>query len=216
MIRKSLTAPLRRRPQSATLGINQRTLDLQNAGRTIDRFGLGQSPFPGPNPAAEGLPAPRKTVAELHTRRDKANLDADGVSIGPGSKELIFLTQLCFQGEIILPSPCGVSSGPQALLAGRRVTRLRTGAQGNWRLSAHQLEHHSRQDTGVAILPGASSERPPSELTARLAYVNFDGGKAMHASKQIDSDRVLSTEFLETDCGTVLQGIDIPCNWINA
>ena len=36
-------------------------------------------------------------------------------------------------------------------------------------------------DIGVAILPGSEFGRPTSELTARLAYVNFDGSAALRA-----------------------------------
>jgi aspartate aminotransferase len=356
----------------------------------------------------EGLPALRTAVAQFHNQRDGAAVKADGVLVGPGSKELMFLTQLCFDGEIVLPSPCWVSYGPQAALAGRKVTRLMTGANSNWRLSAQQLDDHCSadpgkprlmilnypgnpdgdsysptalmeiaavarkhgviilsdeiyglthhqlahvsiarfypegtvissglskwcgaggwrlgtfafppeldwlkeavavaasetftsvsapiqyaaivafnggveideyllhqarvlralgkevhirlrqagvkvrppvggfyvwmdfsdfqhrlhakgirsspefceallQETGVAILPGASFERPPGELTARLAYVNFDGAKALSASQATPSDTELSVDFLTTHCPQVLQGIDALCRWI--
>ena len=33
----------------------------------------------------------------------------------------------------------------------------------------------------MAILPGSEFGRPDHELTARLAYVDFDGGKALDA-----------------------------------
>lgn len=425
MISENLAEPLRRLPQSATLAINQRSIALQNAGRTVYRFGLGQSPFPVPDVVVralqahasekdylpvEGLPALREAVANFHRRRDGASVEADGIIVGPGSKELMFLTQLCFDGETLLPSPCWVSYGPQAELLGRKVTRLMTGSEGNWRLSAAQLDahcskepgrsrliilnypgnpdgdsysedalkelarvarkhdiivlsdeiygltHHSLnhvsisrfypegtiissglskwcgaggwrlgtfafpkelnwlkkavavaasetftsvsapiqyaavvafdggpeidaylchqsrilrslgkevharlckagakvkapvggfyvwidlselqdrfhakgitsspqlceellQATGVAILPGASFERPPSELTARLAYVNFNGGAALQASRQIPLSEPLSGDFLDKHCPAVLEGVDALCAWIKS
>lgn len=425
MISENLTEPLRHLPQSATLAINQRSIALQKAGRTVYRFGLGQSPFPVPDVVVralqdhaaekdylpvEGLPALRDAVANFHRRRDGASVEADGIIVGPGSKELMFLTQLCFDGETLLPSPCWVSYGPQAELLGRKVTRLMTGSEGNWRLSAAQLDehcskepgrarliilnypgnpdgdsyseealkeiasvarkhdiivlsdeiygltHHSLdhvsiarfypegtiissglskwcgaggwrlgtfafpkeldwlkkavavaasetftsvsapiqyaavtafdggpeidnylchqsrilaalgsevhtrlckagakvrapvggfyvwmdlsdlhdrfrakgitsspqlceallQATGVAILPGASFERPAAELTARLAYVNFDGASALKASQQIPLSETLSEDFLSTHCGAVLDGIDALCAWIKS
>lgn len=38
---------------------------------------------------------------------------ADDVLIGPGSKELLFLLQLVFHGELLLPNPSWVSYAPQ-------------------------------------------------------------------------------------------------------
>ena len=40
-------------------------------------------------------------------------------------------------------------------------------------------------ETGVAILPGHEFGRPAEELTARLAYVNFDGEQALEAVDRI-------------------------------
>ena len=409
-------------PQSATLAINQRSLALQAEGRTIYRFGLGQSPFPVPAPVeaalrrhaaekdylpVEGLLALREEVARFHTDAGDGHFEAQDILIGPGSKELMFLTQLAFGGEILLPSPCWVSYGPQARMAGREVSRILTGAEGNWRLSPaqldahcarqpnrprlmilnypgnpdgdsytakelqelaavarkhriivlsdeiyglthHRLEHRSLapfypegtlissglskwcgaggwrlgtfafpreldwlrravaaaasetftsvsapiqyaaieafkrgpevedyllhqsrvlrslgqevhrrlsaaglrvrppvggfyvwidfrarteqlrsrgiansielcerllQESGVAILPGASFERPPQELCARLAYVNFDGAAALEASRSLPTDSELPVSFLEDHCGATLEGIDALCRW---
>ena len=36
------------------------------------------------------------------------------------------------------------------------------------------------EETGVMLLPGSSFGRPVSELTARLCFVDFDGGTALH------------------------------------
>ena len=40
------------------------------------------------------------------------------------------------------------------------------------------------EETGVALLPGTSFGRPSNELTARLAYVDFDGTGALQFMKQ--------------------------------
>jgi aspartate aminotransferase len=44
------------------------------------------------------------------------------------------------------------------------------------------------EETGVAILPGSDFGRAPGDLTARLAYVDFDGGAALaaHTGQPID------------------------------
>ena len=42
---------------SATLAINERSAQLQDDGRQVYRFGLGQSPFPVPQSVVEALQA---------------------------------------------------------------------------------------------------------------------------------------------------------------
>ena len=41
--------------QSATLAINEQSSALQKAGQQVYRLGLGQSPFPVPEPVVEAL-----------------------------------------------------------------------------------------------------------------------------------------------------------------
>ncbi|MFT5682835.1 MAG: aspartate aminotransferase [Myxococcota bacterium] len=154
MIPHSLNLNLRGLPQSATLRINARSKAMMAEGRTIYRFGLGQSPFPVPEPVVEalrahaaekdylpveGLPALRVAVANFHRQRDLAAISPDGVIIGPGSKELMFLLQLAFYGDLLVPTPCWVSYGPQARILGRHVKLLPTSFQERWRLSAERL-----------------------------------------------------------------------------
>ena len=139
---------------SATLEINERCRALRADGTTIHNFGLGQSPFPVPAPVVEalrraapekdylpvkGLPALRAAVAEFHRRHDGFDAQPEGVIIGPGSKELMFLLQLTFYGEIIIPTPCWVSYLPQARIIGRKVSMLHTTARRDWKLTAEQL-----------------------------------------------------------------------------
>lgn len=124
MIPRSLNLNLRGLPQSATLVINRRSKELAAQGKEIFAFGLGQSPFPVPEPVVEalrrhagekdylpveGLPALREAVAAFHRRNDYSGVTADGVLIGPGSKELMFLLQLAFYGDLLVPTPCWVS-----------------------------------------------------------------------------------------------------------
>ncbi len=163
MIPHSLNLNLRGLPQSATLSINQRSIALQAEGREIYRFGLGQSPFPVPEPVVaalaaraaekdylpvEGLPALREVVADFHRRLDGAAVEAEGVLVGPGSKELMFLLQLAFYGDLLVPTPCWVSYGPQARILGRRVRRLETQPEDRWRLRAERLAAHCAADPG--------------------------------------------------------------------
>src|SRR5438552_3943122 len=104
---------------SATLAINETCARLKDQGRKIYHLGFGQSPFPVPEKVVaalevnafrggyspvRGLPALREAIAEYHRRFTGIAASADGVLIGPGTKELIFLLQLTFDGDLLLPS----------------------------------------------------------------------------------------------------------------
>ena len=134
--------------QSATLAIKCRCDQLKRDGHTVYDFGLGQSPFPVPEPVVEalraaasekdylpvkGLPTLREAVAEYHRSKDLLDTHAAGVIIGPGSKELMFLLQLVYNGEILIPTPCWVSYVPQAKIIGRRVTLIPTDRKDRWK-----------------------------------------------------------------------------------
>lgn len=140
--------------ESATLAINDKSKELIAQGKTVYRFGLGQSPFPVPNRVVEalrlnatqkdylpvkGLPRLRETVAAFHRRKDSVPVLADGVMVGPGSKELVFLLQLVFHGEIIIVSPCWVSYLPQAKILGKEISIIQTSAEDRFHLTASLL-----------------------------------------------------------------------------
>ncbi len=140
---------------SATLAINERSSALQLAGRDVIRLGLGQSPFPVPAPVVEalqrnahqkdylpvkGLPALREAVAKYHGRVNGIRRSADDVIIGPGSKELMFILQLVFYGDLVIPAPSWVSYSPQASIIGRQIHRVDTRVENGWRLQPEELE----------------------------------------------------------------------------
>lgn len=140
---------------SATLAINELSADLIARGRTVYRLGLGQSPFPVPASVVEslkanahqkdylpvrGLPALRQSIARHVERYTGLSYDPGLVQVGPGSKELIFLTQLILDVELVLPSPSWVSYEPQGLLAGRQIAWLDTTRAGGWNLQPEVLE----------------------------------------------------------------------------
>ncbi|MBI5501157.1 MAG: aminotransferase class I/II-fold pyridoxal phosphate-dependent enzyme [Deltaproteobacteria bacterium] len=141
--------------ESPTLAINQRCAELRRKGVRVHRLGLGQSPFPVPSLVVEtlranahrkdylpvrGLPELREAVADFHHRTDRLDVPAEGVLIGPGSKELMFLLQVCFYGEIVVPTPCWVSYVPQARILGREVRRLPTRFEDGWKVAPEALD----------------------------------------------------------------------------
>jgi aspartate aminotransferase len=72
------------------------------------------------------------------------------------------------------------------------------------------------EETGVAILPGSDFGRPPEELTARLAYVNFDGGQALSAADRIPMEQELNETFLRQYCGDTLQAVTLLVDWLTS
>ena len=152
---------------SATLAVNERSDELIAQGCKVYKLGLGQSPFPVPpsvvealqNAAPEkdylpvrGLRPLRETVTEFLHRRHGLERARRQVLVGPGSKELIFLTQLAYAGELLVPSPSWVSYAPQARIIGRRVTWLPTHFEQDWKLLPETLDAHCRTAPGLPRL----------------------------------------------------------------
>lgn len=149
--------------QSATLAINERSAQLAAEGRRILRLGLGQSPFPVPETVVEalrenagakdylpvrGLAELRAAVADYHAHVQQCEVSPEGVLIGPGSKELMFLLQLVYYGDILIPSPAWVSYAPQARIVGRQVEWLPTRRDNDWRLTPDELHLACMADPG--------------------------------------------------------------------
>ena len=147
--------------QSATLLINERSNELIKEGKTVYKLGLGQSPFPVPDIVQEalrqnahqkaylpvrGLLPLREAIAEFNYRHQGIKCSPDDIMIGPGSKELIFILQLVYYGELIIPTPSWVSYSPQARIAGRHVTWVSTSEDNDWRLSPEKLDLICRND----------------------------------------------------------------------
>ena len=152
---------------SATLAINERSNELIAQGRTVYKLGLGQSPFPVPptvvqamrDAAAEkdylpvrGLRPLRDTVTEFLYRRHGIERARRQVLVGPGSKELIFLAQLAYAGELLVPNPSWVSYAPQARIIGRRVTWLPTHYAHDWKLLPETIDAHCTAAPGLPRL----------------------------------------------------------------
>ena len=60
------------------------------------------------------------------------------------------------------------------------------------------------EEVGVALLPGSAFGRPENEWTARLAFVDFDGEKALQQPRQGVNDLA----------PRIVEGIGRICNWL--
>ena len=157
----SLNLNVRGMPLSATLYINELSNKLKQQGKKVYKFGLGQSPFPVPKVVVDelrtnafqkdylevrGLKPLREAVAGYHSRRNDIECSADNVLIGPGSKELMFLLQFVYYGELVIPTPSWVSYAPQAKIIGRQIAWIKTKEENKWRLLPEELHKICEND----------------------------------------------------------------------
>ena len=140
---------------SATLKINEISKKLEQEGKEIIKFGFGQSPFPVPVKVVDelkknahqksylpilGLDDLRVAISKYESKKKNKNFSSEQIIIGPGSKELMFLLHVSFDGEIILPSPSWVSYQPQSIIADNKFHWIPTSAENNWYPTAESIE----------------------------------------------------------------------------
>ncbi|TYB34885.1 MAG: pyridoxal phosphate-dependent aminotransferase, partial [Flexistipes sinusarabici] len=127
----------------------------------IYKLGLGQSPFPVPQPVVDelitnayqkdylpvlGLYSLREAVVDYYRRSQNLEYSSENILVGPGSKELMFIIQLVYYGDLIIPTPSWVSYAPQAHIVGRHVYWLSTKKENRWLLTSEELDRHCSQD----------------------------------------------------------------------
>lgn len=179
----NLNLNVRGMPASATVAINERSNALIAQGRQVFKLGLGQSPFPVAAPVVEalrqhaaekdylpvkGLAELRDAVAAYHRREDGIVRTGEDVLIGPGSKELMFLLQLVFYGDLVIPTPAWVSYAPQARIIGRQVRLVPTREDHEWRLMPEELARLCGEDPGRPRIFILNYPSNPTGATHRL------------------------------------------------
>ena len=162
---------------SSTLLINETSRKLEEQGKKIYKFGFGQSPFKVPQGIVnelknnahqnrylpmQGLSELRNSVAKYTSKQKNYNYEPYNVIIGPGSKELMFLLHVIFDGEIILPAPSWVSYAPQAILGRNKIQVLQTKRENNWFPSASEIEEIILKDKNKNYLLFLNSPNNPS------------------------------------------------------
>ena len=162
---------------SSTLKINEISRMLESKGKKIYKFGFGQSPFQVPDVIVDelknnafqnkylpmqGLFELREAVAKYTSKKKNYEYKAENIIIGPGSKELMFLLHVIFDGEIILPAPSWVSYAPQAILGRNKTHILETKRENNWFPTAEELEELILKDKNKNYLLFLNSPNNPS------------------------------------------------------
>jgi len=153
--------------KSPTLNINEISDDLEDQGRTVYKFGFGQSPFPVPETVidelkkhanektylpVEGLYSLREAVANYYVNQENIFIAPDNVLIGPGSKELMFILQMVLDCTIIFPSPSWVSYEPQSIILKKNYSYLNTSFDNKWKISPECLMETCKEIRGVKLL----------------------------------------------------------------
>ena len=162
---------------SSTLKINEISKKLEEAGKKIFKFGFGQSPFQVPNDIVnelkknahqnnylpmQGLAELRSSIAKYTSLKKNYNYDADDIIIGPGSKELMFLLHVIFEGKIILPAPSWVSYAPQAIIGRNKIETIQTKRVNNWFPTGSEIEEIILKDKKKNYLLFLNSPNNPS------------------------------------------------------
>jgi len=140
---------------SSTLRINEISKELESKGKDVFKFGFGQSPFEIPKDVVDelknnafqsnylpmqGLSELRRSVSNYISSKKNYNYKAENILIGPGTKELMFLLQILFDGEVLLSTPSWVSYEPQAILGRNKLHWIETRRENNWFPTSNDIE----------------------------------------------------------------------------
>ena len=162
---------------SSTLRINEISRNLELEGKKIYKFGFGQSPFQVPEDVVselknsahqnkylpmQGLDELRTVVSKYENKKKNQNYKAENVIIGPGTKELMFLLQILFDGEILLPAPSWVSYAPQSIISRNKFHWIKTTSENNWFPTAEEIEKIILKNKNQKYLLFLNSPNNPS------------------------------------------------------
>ena len=162
---------------SPTLKINEESQKLESEGKKIYKFGFGQSPFQIPKDivdelknnayrnmylSMQGLPELRTAISKYISKKKKYDYTENNIIIGPGTKELMFLLHILFDGEVILPIPSWVSYAPQAILGRNKIHWVETASTNNWFPTAEDIEKIVSKNKNINYLLFLNSPNNPS------------------------------------------------------
>ena len=198
---------------SSTLKINELCKDLESKGKEIFKFGFGQSPFKVPEDVIselkknayhnkylpmQGLPELRSAIAKFESKKKQKKYDGANIIIGPGSKELMFLLHMIFDGEVLLPAPSWVSYKPQAILGRNKFHFIETSKEKNWFPSAESVEKIVSKDKNKNYLLFLNSPNNPCGLVCEnLEEISevVKKYKILVLSDEIYSDLTFESDF---------------------
>ena len=201
---------------SATLKINEETKELESQGKKIFKFGFGQSPFQIPKDIVDelknnayqnkylpmqGLSELRLSISKYINNKKKYNYKSENVIIGPGTKELMFLLHVLFDGDVILPVPSWVSYAPQAIVGRNKIHWLETTSSNNWFPTAQQIENIVQSNKNKNHLLFLNSPNNPSGTICK--NLNDLAKVAKKYNILILSDEIYSELSFSDECDSI-------------
>ena len=172
---------------SSTLRINEISKNLELEGKKIYKFGFGQSPFQVPEDVVselknsahqnkylsmQGLNELRIAISKYENKKSNQNHKAENIIIGPGTKELMFLLQILFDGEVLLPAPSWVSYAPQALIGRNKTHWITTKSDNNWFPTAEEIEKIVKNKNKNYLLFLNSPNNPSGQVCKNLKEIS--------------------------------------------
>ena len=146
----------------------------------------------------QGLPELRESIAQFVSSRKKYQYKAENILVGPGTKELMILLQILFDGEVILPSPSWVSYEPQAIIGRNRVHWVNTIRENNWFPTAEDIEKIVLKNKNNNYLLFLNSPNNPSgQVCVNLEELSLVVKKynILVLSDEIYSDLTFESDF---------------------
>ncbi len=111
----------------------------------------------------------------------------------------------CARRLVAAGAECAQPTGAFYVFPSFEPLRARLEARGI--ATSRALAERLLDETGVALLPGSAFGRPEAELTARIAYVDFDGRQALEAVEIIPQEQPLDETFLRRHCPRVVEAV---------
>lgn len=140
---------------SQTLKINEMCKKLKENKYEIFNYGFGQSPFKPPiffrneinknidknhYLPVQGLIELRESISKHYKNFHNVSIDKNNIIIGPGSKELLFLLNLCINEVIYIIAPYWVSYVNQLKIFGKENYKIiETDFNQKYKVSTHQI-----------------------------------------------------------------------------
>lgn len=137
---------------SATLGALEIKKKRIEKGLKTYNFGLGENPIPVPKILQEefknsshiknyeSIEGTEKVRDIIKTKFSNKNYKIDNIIFGNGSKELLFLIQLIFDGVVIIVSPYWVSYIEHSKILNKKYEIIETKIENDFKLQIEELE----------------------------------------------------------------------------
>lgn len=137
-----------------SLGVGEPDFDTPDHIRRamIDAIEAGHTSYT----SNQGMPELRETIADFLNEKHGLDYNPDTeilITVGVSEAMDLAMRALINPGdEVIVPTPCYVSYGPTARMAGGQVVNLETREDNNFRVTPEQLEEHLSDNTKIMTL----------------------------------------------------------------